>query len=147
MDTNIFLENKTINLLFFLKLAKNISGKTKLNKIIFLGKQEEDIDLGFHFEKYNYGPYSFDLTESLNKLEDNEFIEIEMEVLPSSDINGFQSKQFTYKISSKGNDFLSTSASDIMKNLQTKEKIKQLLKKWNNLSRTKIVEHVYSKYM
>ena len=48
-------------LLLFVKLAGEIDGKTKLQKLLFLGKNEFNLDINFDFEKYNYGPYSFGL--------------------------------------------------------------------------------------
>lgn len=144
MDEIQILNEKLLKLLLLIKLAEKIEGKTKLQKIVFLGKEEEGIDLGFEFIKYNYGPYSFELTKALDSLETLGLIEVQMEVLSATDSKGFLNKKFVYTITNKGSDLVDTEKEKLK---EVMEKIKQLVQKWNNVPRDKIVEHVYSKYM
>jgi len=144
MEKEEVLSDKLLKLLLLIKLAKRIEGKTKLHKIIFLGKEEEEIDLGFEFVKYNYGPYSFELTKALESLETLELIKIQMDVLNSTDSEGFINKKFIYMITDKGDKLVDL---EFEKLKEVMEKIKLLVEKWNNVSREKIIEHVYSKHM
>jgi uncharacterized protein len=145
MGNENILSDKLVKLLFLIKFSKIIEGKTKLHKMIFLGKEEENLDMGFTFEKYNYGPYSFELTEALNSLESLGLIEVQTAFFSSSDSKGFQTKQFTYKLSDKGVKI--SEEINLEKFKEVVDAIKKLVEKWNNVSRQKIVEHVYSKYM
>lgn len=144
MNQENLLSERILKLLLLISIAQKIEGKTKLQKIVFLGKEEEDIDLGFEFVKYNYGPYSFELTKELESLQTLGLIEIQMEINNSTDSNGFISKKFIYKITTKGNEIIN---SETEKLKEVVEKIKQLVRKWNTVPREKIVEHVYSRYM
>jgi len=144
METESILSEKLLKLLLLIKLAEKIEGKTKLQKIVFLGKEEERIDLGFEFIKYNYGPYSFELTKALETLKECELIEITTEILPASNQEGFESKKFTYQITDKGKKLIDA---EIEKLREVFEKIKLLVEKWNNVSRDEIIRYVYSKHM
>lgn len=142
MEETEVIPESFLKLLLLLKLAGQIQGKTKLHKMVFLSKEEEPrIDFGFEFTKYNYGPYSFDLTKALDAMETLGLIEVETSILPSTDFNGFQTKQFTYKITEKGLE--TTSNSKIEEKREVVEKIKQLVQKWNTVPRQKMIEHVY----
>ena len=45
-----------------------VKGRTKLQKLIFLGQEELGLPPIFSFDKYHYGPYSWDLTEVIDDL-------------------------------------------------------------------------------
>lgn len=130
MTNENILEDKLLKLLFLIKIAKKIEGKTRLHKIIFLGKQEEGIDMGFEFVKYNYGPYSFELTQAVDTLQNLGLINVTTTLFASSDTKGFQTKQFSYSITNKA-DELTKREEDKMKDFIIK--VSALLKKWNNV--------------
>jgi len=140
---NVLSENKIAKLLTLLNTAKEIRGKTKFHKLIFLGEQEENINFGFKFEKYNYGPYSFDLTRALETLANLGMIEISVTMFDSTGNGGFQTKQFTYSLTKLGRENLEKMGVDGSDD----KKIKILVDKWNTLSREKIIDHVYERYM
>ena len=74
------IENLSTNeekVTLFLGLAKNIDGRTKFHKQVFLGKEEHSLDLDLKFIKYNYGPFSFDLNNLLVELEKKDIIKVE----------------------------------------------------------------------
>lgn len=144
MEKNNLIPENFLKLLLLIRLANKIEGKTRLHKMVFLGEKEEPrVDFGFEFTKYNYGPYSFELTKALDSLETLKLINIKTSLLALTDSNGFQTKQFSYTITEKGLQI----TEKIKVEKEVVEKIKQLIKKWNNVSRQNIVEHVYSTYM
>ena len=56
---------------FILKLIEElggVEGRTKLQKLIFLGEKELGLPEVFTFDKHHYGPYSWDLTEVIEDL-------------------------------------------------------------------------------
>lgn len=144
MEIEEVLSEKLMKLLLLIKLAEKIEGKTKLQKMVFLGKEEEGVDLGFEFIKYNYGPYSFELTQALDSLQTIELIEVTTESSNITDSNGFVNKKIIYQITDKGKNLADLESEKFKEVI---EKIKLLVQKWNNVPRDKIVEYVYSKYM
>jgi uncharacterized protein YwgA len=147
MEMNNAIPDNFIKLLLLVKLANKVEGKTMFHKMVFLGENEEPmINFGFEFTKYNYGPYSFELTKALDSLETLGLISVDTSLFASSDSGGFQTKQFTYTLTSKGVEVTENSGIEKTQK-EMVDKIKQLLKKWNNVPRQKIIEYVYSKYM
>lgn len=56
---------------FMLKLIEEldgVEGRTKLQKLIFLGEKELGLPEVFTFDKHHYGPYSWHLTEVIEDL-------------------------------------------------------------------------------
>ena len=56
---------------FILKLIDElggVDGRTKLQKLIFLGEMELGLSKVFVFDKHHYGPYSWHLTEVIEDL-------------------------------------------------------------------------------
>jgi len=144
MDGNELIPENFLKLLFLIKLAGKIEGKTRLHKMVFLGEKEEGLDFGFEFEKYNYGPYSFGLTKAVDALQELKLIDVETILFASSDQKGFQTKQFSYTLTSKAEE-LTKEKEENMKDFLVK--LKLLIDKWNKVPRSEIIKHVYSKYM
>jgi hypothetical protein len=129
--------NKKEFLLRFLDLAKTIKGRTKFQKMIFLAKQEFNLDLGFEFKLYYYGPYSFDLSDFIreqikegNIVEDTNYFDMEG-----------NAPQYDFKLTQKGKE-----KSESLSN-EFDDKIKKVINTWNTKSYTEIINHVYDKYV
>ena len=136
------LTERQEKLLLFLGLAKEIEGKTKLQKLIFLGKTEHQLPMDFEFNKYNYGPYSFSLSDELNVLQSLELISVKTEYFDSND--QFEGKVHKYSLSVKGKEYVAKIKS---MNLKFIESSKEVISKWNSKPLGNIIKHVYSKYM
>lgn len=132
---------KFYKLLYLIKCGKEIDSKTKLQKIVFLLKEEYGLDLGFKFIRYNYGPYSHDLTETLESMKTLEIVEKTVVLLGGGDI--FPAKQIKYRLTEKGAKVLE--GSSISKS--DKGKIRKVVADWNGKNREEIVTYVYDKYM
>lgn len=50
-----------------MKLSPNL-GKTKLMKIVYMLQQVKNLNLGYDFDIYTYGPYSSEVLESVDEL-------------------------------------------------------------------------------
>ena len=138
------ISDKLLKLLLLIKSAGKIEGKTKIQKMVFLGKEEEELNLGFDFVKYNYGPYSFELAKALNALEDGGLIKINMSLVSSPDEENVETKRFTFSLTEEGNQLISE-RQGIPE--EVKNKIERLVKRWNNVPGSEIIRHVYSNYM
>lgn len=137
------LEKKKLLPLLFLKEAKTIDGKTKFHKMIFLSGEEDGLKHGFEFLKYNYGPYSFELSNTLATLIDLGLIKEEKEFFDSA--NSFQGKQIKYSLTEKGEKIINSDIGRFEE--QEKAAIKSTIKKWNDKTLKQIINHVYEKYM
>ena len=139
------LPKKMLYLLLFLKDAGTIEGKTKFQKLIFLAKKEYNLNIGYDFVKYSYGPYSFELTNDLETLESLELIDVaKSEFLNHG--SPFVGKQLTYILSKKGDKLIKDDEFLFADNTK-KEIIDTVINEWNDKPLKTIIKYVYSKYM
>lgn len=64
-------------LLIILKETKGIWGRKRFQKIVFLLKEKFNIEFGYDFIPYFYGPYSMDLQNEINLLENVGAIDVD----------------------------------------------------------------------
>lgn len=69
-------------LLVILHKLREIRGRTRFQKIVFLLKEKDCINFRYNFIPYYYGPYSYDLQFDINILEAAGLIQ----VMPQNDI-------------------------------------------------------------
>ncbi len=143
VDLNL-LSSKQERLLTFIDFADKIEGKTKLQKLVFLGLQEYGCDVGYAFMRYNYGPYSFELTEDLKILENLGLIFVDRQLFDGIRENGFQKKKITYQITAKGGQYAGKLKPTYKSYIS---KLKKFLPKFNSWSLDKIIKYVYAEYM
>ena len=108
METLFNAGNKKglVQILLFLKHAKKIEGKTKFQKMMFLAQKENKLSKEFEFIKYNYGPYSFELTKDLESLEKEGLLTIRKEEFATD--SKFPGKRFVFQLTKKGEKFIKT---------------------------------------
>ncbi len=108
-----------------------IKGRTKLQKIVYLGQKELGLAELFEYDEYHYGPYSQDLTDTLDEMV------FEGVIVEDCKIRG-DFITYCYKLS----DF-ATSPEKSTIPLETIQKLKKLAL----LPRSKIIDYVYRKYL
>lgn len=64
-------------LLVVLNRLGDIRGRTRFQKILYLLKEKDNIDLDYDFIPYYYGPYSRGLQLEINLLEAADFVQVE----------------------------------------------------------------------
>lgn len=116
-----------------------ISGKTKFQKLVFLAEQEEGMTDFYEFEKHNYGPYSFDLTDDLNVLKRLNLIEVTVRRFSAD--GPFQGKAYRYSLTDEGKEVLEQVEESI------KNSAEQVTEKWGSKSLDPILTYVYDEYM
>ena len=136
------LKPDLMKVLLFLRESKTIIGKTKFQKMVFLAKEEEGLDIGFTFTRYNYGPYSFELSNAINSLNEIGLISIHTELFESRD--QFPGKIFKFSLTKKGSEILSKHLRSFSRDIS---KIKKVVSRWNDEPLDSIIKYVYSKYM
>lgn len=111
-----------------------IEGRTKLQKIVFLGQMELGLPKLFEFDKYHYGPYSWELTETIEDLISTGQIKEERESCGDYITYVYRLSDFGLTVMEKPDRYIS------------EEKI-ETLKKLSELPRSTIIEYVYRKYL
>jgi len=131
-------------LLELMKISKGIQGKTKLQKMMFLAKEEFGIQHEYTFEKYNYGPYSFELSNDLKALESFGLIKIDKNAFDSKGL--FEGKIFIFNLTEEGELIVDKEITPKMLP-ETISKLQKLVDTWNKEPLQNIIKYVYSKYM
>lgn len=65
--------------LLYVDGSESIDGITRFQKLVFLAQKETDIGIGFDFEADKYGPFSSDLYNAIDELENRGLIRQETE--------------------------------------------------------------------
>ncbi len=127
------IRNKQLDIILQLIFNfKQIKGKTRLMKYLFLLEKEVSIDVYFNFHPKHYGPYSKEIEEDLKFLEENGFIH---------SFYDRDEKTIIYAITDKGFIKIKDSL-----NNKTQDKIKNIISNLEGLSLKELINIVYSKY-
>lgn len=137
------LSQNQIYLLKLLDLANKIECKTKVQKLIFLAEVEEKAPLTYNFERYHYGPFSFELSDDLNALKQTGFIEEKQVIIGSSE--GFPIVKSTFNLTEDGKREIAKNEEKI--NHEAVNSINSIVKKWNDVPLEEVLNYVYSKYI
>jgi len=136
------LNKNQISVLKFLELSKSIECKTKFQKMMFLSQVEEGSNTSYSFQKYHYGPFSFDFSDDLNALTQLGFIKTTNVMWGVSD--GQPAVRTTFELSPEGLRELKENESELDE--KTLTAIKKVLS-WNDKPLGEVLNYVYSKYM
>ncbi|OYT40988.1 MAG: hypothetical protein B6U86_03275 [Candidatus Altiarchaeales archaeon ex4484_43] len=115
-----------------------IDGRTKFQKLVFIGQKEFGLPEAFKFSGYYYGPYSKDLTETIEALIRIGFLHEEVKVKD-------EYIEYIYTITEEGKGALRGLEKEIKKKLP-KTAISHL-RDFKKMSRGEIIGYVYGKYM
>ena len=116
---------------------KRINGRTKFQKLVFIGQKELGLPEVFKFSGYYYGPYSKDLTETIEGLIRmgllNEDVKVEDEYI-----------EYVYTITEEGKGALNALEKELTEIPKTAI---SHLRDFKKMSRGEIIGYVYGKYM
>lgn len=117
-----------------------VDGITRLQKLVFLAQEESEIESEYDFYAYDYGPYSKQLYDALDTLEDRELIEKEVKSTRSGN------EKYIYSLTDKGKtlvmDYLDL-GDDRAPVLTTADKITE---EYNEMPIQRLLQHVYKEY-
>lgn len=119
------------------KAKRGFKQRIRMQKMILLATLDKSIKypFSFKFERYHYGPYSFELQDILNKLVKDGLV-----------IEGYRGKEYSYKLTEEGNNFLKKlfSLSGRLKIL--KKKLDLLWKKYSVKNTSQIISKAKQLY-
>lgn len=117
-----------------------VDGITRLQKLVFLAQEESEIESEYEFYAYDYGPYSKELYDALDTLEDRELIEKEVESTRSGN------EKYIYSLTDKGRtlviDYLDFS-DDRDSVLTVADTITE---EYNDMPIQRLLQYVYKEY-
>jgi len=122
-------------LLALLKEVGEIKGRTRFQKMVYLGQEELGLPDSFDFSKHYYGPYSWDLTETIERMIHEGDITESVE-----EFGGII--RYTYSLSEDG----TTKAEGITESFLTGA-APDTMKKLSDLPLSAILDYVYKKYL
>ena len=133
-----------------------IRGITRLEKLLFLATQEEGIDKvvedPFEFKPYHYGPYSKEIYEAVELLEelglliddryldDDKLDEAEELALAVADEEGVERRFMLTQDGEKVADLLATRRPEVL------DKLSDVKRRYGSLGLRRLIRYVYSKY-
>ena len=140
------ISKRIFYLLLTIYYAKVLHGNTRLQKILFVLTKElsekHNIETGYTFEAYYFGPFSIDIYRDLDSLQMMGFVEKSLVEIPAKDrVISYPE----YKVTSLGSEI-------VRKIIQTKFKqrdldfIKSIIEELNNLPLNELIRRVYLKY-
>ena len=130
-----------------LKLTQNlkqIKGKTRLQKLVFLVQKESIKNnvkaSSFEYEIYHYGPFSFQLSSTLEKLISDNLLEEKVEMTP----NGYT--KYVYVLTPKGKGLLDDAEDKGLISPELVKIIKNVAKEYGELQLSDVVSEAYRKF-
>lgn len=120
-----------------------VKGKTKFQKLTFLAEEEKSLDKHYEFQKYNHGPYSFDLADNIDTLINLNLIKEETRRFIGNDFDG---KRHEFSLTQKGEELVSK-FEDSEKFQEIRDGCRESTEEWGESSLQDILDYVYDKYM
>jgi len=127
--------------LHIISLADGVlSGKTRLQKLIFLSQMEFNSGFDFNFDKAPLGPLSYKLLEIVDGLVKMNYIERKIEATTS----GF--KVFKYKLTDEGKNILEFGKKSDMISKQSLEANENVMKQYGKEGHVDLLDYVHNEY-
>jgi len=126
--------------------GEEIEGRTRLQKLVFLMEQEIDDEIEqvlqspkYSFVPYDYGPFSRELYDDLDRLEEDGLIEVEEEDTTDGKV------KYTYRLTEEGESWVQLQLSEHSPGavFQFAEELKGT---YNDMLLSDLIDRVYAEY-
>lgn len=131
-------------LLLFVYLANEVRGRTRLQKEIYLCKEEKGAQIPYSFIPYSYGPFSIEIWNDLEELCVAGLTA--EEEMPFTLFGGETGTQYIYRITDEGKR---TVEKKIMPKVDQEliRKMEAVIRKYNKKDLTTILRNVYQHFL
>lgn len=124
-----------------------IVGRTRLQKMVFLMEQELDDAImdslqspDYNFIPYDYGPFSKELYDDLDALEEAGLIEVDEEDMPDGKV------KYIYQLTDRGQSWMQHQL-DGVNNVNAAHSLAESLKsEYNEVLLSELIDEVYAEY-
>ena len=137
MENKISIGRKDI-ILMVLNNFKKVYGKTYLQKLLFIIKNELKLK-EFDYDAYFYGPYSKDLNDDVSELIEEGLINEEIQVLKNDN------ECYIYSLTNQGKDYFEQKISTSV-DTAIKDQIDKICSRFSNFTPTQLLKYVYQIY-
>ncbi|MFC7167845.1 PadR family transcriptional regulator [Halospeciosus flavus] len=143
MRGSTVVNNKLLPLaLLYVDRGREIEGITRLQKLVFLAQKDEGVsgDDGFEFKPYKYGPYSKELMDVLDTLEDRGYIKKTIQTTRSGN------EKYIYSLTEDGQELVRKGLLKKRGGKDLLDKSEDVKKKYNQQPIERVLRYVYNKY-
>jgi DNA-binding HxlR family transcriptional regulator len=132
-------------LLSLIYSLKQIKGKTRIEKLLFLLSKEFNLDLDnfYEFQPERWGPFSQEVIEDVVQLNKLEIVKITVETFKPNDPAGEVVQGWNFELTDDGEKIAKEINENLSKNI--KEAMTSL-KKFNDMPLKKLLKYVHKKY-
>jgi uncharacterized protein YwgA len=134
---------KALAPLILVQKAGTIGGKTRLQKLMCLLEAtlaERRIRLGYHFQLYHYGPFSFDLANAIEELVEQGFLIEQPIAMPNGHI------QYSYWLTDDGVKLAHELITKVPEFIALSNVISGIVEHFGGLSTEMLIASAYSVY-
>jgi uncharacterized protein YwgA len=121
-----------------------INGKTRLQKLVYIVQKEANNcnvqASSFNYELYYYGPFSSELSATLENLKETDLIEETTEMTPS----GYT--RYVYSITDKGRKLLEDAKEKKLLSKKLEKIVKEVAKDFGHLELPELVKEAYRRF-
>ncbi len=117
-----------------------LSGKTRLQKLVFLSQIEFNGNFDFNFGKAPLGPLSYKLLDIVDELIDLGFIKRQQET------TDFGYKVFRYSVTEEGKQFLEFGKEKSLLTTQTISANESVMKEYGSIPHVQLLDYVHNEY-
>jgi len=139
------IPNSRMNLpLTILYYASSISGKVRFQKLVYLCTKEAGVTTEYQFRLHKFGPFSDALSEDLQELV------VDKKILMAEEISWMSpegpSVLIVYSLTQSGKSMIEKKVLPTY-DVATKNRVQEVVQRYNNLPLEKLLSYVYSNYV
>jgi len=116
-----------------------VTGRTRLQKMVFLAGKEKEVPFSYNFSLYYYGPYSSDLQDAVDTLVANELVKEETYPTYGGE------EGYSYTLTPLGESVLSQIEGEIEKG--DEKSIAEVVSKYATTPLRDLLSYVYTNYV
>lgn len=120
--------------------GQSVDGITRLQKLVFLTQQENDFESEYDFMAYDYGPYSKQLYDALDKLEERDLIAKDTEYTRSGN------EKYIYSLTEEGEQAAERYLYDDTGSSALVDAASEICDQFNDKTLEHLLQYVYNEY-
>jgi len=134
-------------ILALLYVLEEIKGSTRLEKLLFLLKEQFGVTGGpfYQFTPYLFGPFSSEILEDAKALRDMGLIDISLDTIVASELSDAIFIRKTYRLTEKGKEKAKKCYMEIASDERVREAIYKM-REYNSMPLSNLLNYVYEKF-